>query len=974
MSYLDCRKVFSPDEIASLTEDQLRDIEEKLMQMQKAYSDFNVSKEFDWSQTPASTWLGNAEFENWINNNYNFKGDEIAKEILDNMSIEEFALNVVFKDVTGQMISEFNEKYVVKVKAAYAKLADKDAMKKFKTDAQFEKVRNSNVPWWNPIKKASQQDPSAGKYGQDNNLFFHIMVNKAVTGPYQFGHGLEDIMGAYESKYFFNDIIELEDIFAKDLDGAYADLKIKYKDDVIKAMNSDEVSAEIFQYRQGIAKGELTDANGNLITSGMKDGLAKEVVIRVYNGFRSLREQGRLLGSDITELQFAGKPVFLESKVLDKNQFIDDFMEFVDDDIVSRYEGRPITDAGYIKTQKEILARRYVNDIINKTDSFAFGFKGEYKRNSRYLLFKDGASELAMRKKYGADETFTHMYHETRTLIKEHSMTQMFGSDPMAYIKEYKNLLRTDSQTAHLADSKAMRWFENYIKAKMTSHIDQSSYWGNVFTSLRNWNIGKLGNLIFDQSIVEPFQAVSLMKQAGVKGASWWKLHPLFGSLNKVYRHSKNMTRKEARAYTMMYSKKMNISNEHMFGTTRMKMYEATDHFGNPQSWTGRSEQFANWYLRKFGVTYMSDMQAANATGILRSNVTDWLDTGKKWADLKNADEIRWKQELQRHGMTEQLYNQTLSQWNRTASKLKEQDGLFDIFAFDLNTDRRVITRTGDLFTVWHKYLKTNVDAMGRTRPTELQRLFLTGYAANPAERDALISLAKNLTQFKSFSVTVGQKNYGRAFQEEGGYGVIKMFARLGVATLVPAMLYVQARQLGEGKAPYTYEDPRWLEETITRMPFLGMFAVFPAMELIIRNMIRGGYIAAGADDVNLSTGRDFTSDLWRNLLGPTTGYIEDIYESVTDIPSKMQKKGFVEGGLQGGENLVRNTLKYLFPTGPVVSIFKQEFFDTLEYYLDHSSWRKRQTREVKDAKQQRIQDLGQNKRGKWFSVVDLID
>tara|TARA_R100001594_G_scaffold99946_1_gene134497 strand:+ start:2130 stop:5345 length:3216 start_codon:yes stop_codon:yes gene_type:complete len=927
-----------------------------------------------------------------------FQKEFLTDDVLANKTLEQLTGELVTVKMTKNALVRFKGQYTTQVKSDTLANHVHTMLNKWKSEGS--RRWTSGLPMPEFLKNKWLKNK--GKL-DDQEIMTYVLRSMLVNSKWADMPPLETLVDVNMSKLYFQPRVVIDQMWRDPNFHGFDDLKKKYKNS-LDALNDNAIAEQIYELQNKVAfdfgqgkvvqlvdgewklsnsikELELTNLAGD-VEKVQVHPLAKEYVLQKWKKFSEILDKNASISGSMSKFQFVGKPQLIAKSVEEAGieAFKKDMMNAIDDQTVLNYFGKTFEDTNVlaIKAEKEKLIEKLYNDMIYHKDDYAFGWKGnkDLKRNRRFIIYKNGRVKNEILAKYGggkkAPKFLAQEHNQSRSIANEQALTQMFGADVQGFLGTFKQALRQYDDIGALADTDAMEWFEKIIVDKTQPSKENTTTIGKFLTGFRNINLGKLGMILFDQTIMEPFQAAALLNSKGWEGfnAKGFEFHPLFKSVNQFNDQVKNARGKTKEEMRDM-AKMMGISIEQEIGSLTVRHMESLDRLGNPNGVFGWSERFANGFMKHTGIAELSDRQADRALGVLRHYVSSILNevsaaksklsTSRQrafspWAWLE-TNKPQFFAELKRHGFTTKEFKQTLDGWERGLNSEKGIEGivdstdkLIDITGFNTIKTKEVLGETSDAYDMWHKFFQNNIDEAGRPRPDEEIRSLMTFMDKTPGQKDWMMGVYKSIMQFKSFQMIIGTKQYGRAFQKGGMSQVARLAARMAVATFIPALVVVQLRRISSGKQPYSMTDSKLYETALTRMPILGTFAIVPLIELSAQNLIRGGFnLTLDEDkDKKYSTGFEFEKDMDRYMGGMTVSAIRSLVGDIFGAPSVYDKNGFIEGTKININRIGGQTLKTLAPSIPFLNIFKEEFFDTLQYTLDHDGWKRRNKRALK--------------------------
>ena len=858
----------------------------------------------------------------------------------ENPTAFDFVLNEAVESIQTLNNKNFNQKLPAIVNSIKIVNRIKDT-RDFFLSKDFEKAANSAQ--YKSMFGLYKNAIRLAKDGDDSALMDQIFLGLLANNNFQKGTGFEDLKGSNMARYFWNGV----DKELGAIDPKWAD---KFKKDK-------ELLKKFYEDKQNIAR---TNGQANKSLNG--DGLHWTAVDAMKRHFKQVQADNNIAGGDMNFLHFADRVLFNPLRfavekvngtkiIATQEQFVNDMVNALD--VGSLKQLKAYEELSYdelAQLPKDIVEKEFkyiANQLYESTTKFEADDLNKEGRVSPYMLFKDGASELAIREKYTTQDPVNALYSQFMRFSEDNAKTRMFGTNLRSFLNELRKTMESDPNLRKFVDSKGWGYFTTHLLAtERPSQINRTQT-GRFFTTLRNFNVGALGFIPLDQTMVEPFFAISRMNKANKK---WFK------DMSTISGHHPLLTSKENRSVAQHWG----LATEHMIGMTQMRLYNTMASSlaeGNLQGW---SEKLANGFMRYNGSTWLSDGQASGGLAVLRSNVTSALKTGASWKKL-NQTNPDWVRELKRHGFTEQDYDQTVRMFAQKDQHGKsiiasKEDGTFDIFKLADYMDRTEAARGGlrssTLYDKWHKFFASNVDGLSRIRPGDMERLRLQWFTDDSNWTSAGISgLFKTITQFKSFSFAVGRRMHGKELQDGGTAGLLSAIASVFAWTFVGAIAYTQAKEVVNGNNMYSFLDAKLYQKALTRLPILGNLAVIPLTELVIQNFIANGFDIASELGAPTTARpfmeRDFKDDLFRQFLGPV---MWELGELTTSILSARP----IEDPLGSLNNIIQDSIDTLAPSIIGFNLFKYFVTDAIEEALDPDKYYNRKAKKDKYAYDER--------------------
>jgi hypothetical protein len=781
------------------------------------------------------------------------------------------------------------------------------------------------------------------KDGDDTALMEQIFLGLLANNNFQKGTGFEDLRSSNMAKYFWNGV-------EKELNA----INPKWSE-IMK--NNKETMIKFYEDKQNIAR-----TNGAADKSLSDDGLHWTAVSAMKKHFKQIQADNNIAGGDMNFLHFADRVMFnplklitesrgVQKIIVDQETFANELADALDPGSLKQlkaYENLSYDEIA--KLPQDIIRKelKYIgNQMYESTTKYAADDLNKEGRVSPYLLFKDGASELAIRNKYTSQDPVNAIYSQFMRFSEENAKVRLYGTNLKGYINELRKTMDSDPDLRKHIDTNGWSIFTNHLMATERPSMINKTQTGRFFTTMRNINVGHLGFIPMDQTLVEPFFAISRMNRTNKK----W-----FRNMKTISGHHPLLTSKQNRAVAQHWG----IATEHIIGMTQMRLYNTMASSLAEGDWQRWSEKIANGFMRYTGSTFLSDGQAAGGLAVLRTNVGTALKSGAKWKKLSETNPD-WIRELKRHGFTEQDYDQTVRLWNTKDQHGKsvimdKNDGGFDIFKLADYMDRteaaRGGLRTSTLYDKWHKFFNSNVDGLSRIRPGDMEKMRLSFFTDDTNWSQATVSgLLKTITQFKSFSFAVGRRMHGKELQDGGTAGMFSAIASVLAYTFVGAIAYTQAKEIVNGNNMYSFLDSKLYERALTRLPILGNLAVIPLTEMVLQNTIANGFDVASELGAPVSsrtfTERDFSNDLMRQFLGPVLSGLADLTTTVLGS-NPIEKPG------KTISNITDDLVALFGPSIIGLNLFKFFLTDAMEEALDPDKYYNSKARKEKYAYDER--------------------
>ena len=858
----------------------------------------------------------------------------------ENPTAFDFVLNEAVESIQTLNNKNFNKRLPAIVNSIKIVNRIKDT-RDFFLGKDFEKAANSAQ--YKSMIGLYRNAIRLAKDGDDTAMMDQIFLGLLANNNFQKGTGFEDLKGSNMARYFWNGV----DKELGAIDPKWAD---KFKKDK-------ELLKKFYEDKQNIAR---TNGQANKSLNG--DGLHWTAVDAMKRHFKQVQADNNIAGGDMNFLHFADRVLFnplrfvVETRgakkiIATQEQFVNDMVDALD--VGSLKQLTAYSEMSYnelAQLPKDIIEKEFkyiANQLYESTTRFEADDLNKEGRVSPYMIFKDGASELAIREKYTTQDPVNALYSQFMRFSQENAKTRLYGTNLKGFINELRKTMETDPNLRKHIDSSGWDLFTTHLLAtERPSQINRTQV-GRFFTTMRNINVGALGWIPLDQTMVEPFFAISRMNKANKK---WFK------DMSTISGHHPLLTSKQNRDIAEHWG----MATEHMIGMTQMRLYNTMASSLAEGDWQGWSEKIANAFMRYNGSTWLSDGQAAGGLAVLRSNVTSALKTGASWKKL-NQTNPDWVRELKRHGFTEQDYDQTVRMFAEKDQHgqsviASKQDGTFDIFKLADYMDRTEAARGGlrssTLYDKWHKFFNSNVDGLSRMKPGDMERMRLSMFQDDSKWSSATISgLLRTITQFKQFSFGVGRRVHGKELQDGGTAGMLSAIASIFAWTFVGSIAYTQAKEVLNGNNMYSFLDAKLYQRALTRLPILGNLAVIPLTELVFQQAIAEGFDVAS--DLGAPTTsrpfmeRDFKDDLFRQFLGPV---ITEIANLTTDILGSNPIDD--PGGT--ANNIIQDLFAMFLPSIIGFNLFKYFVTDAIEEALDPDKYYNTKTRKDKHAYDER--------------------
>ena len=824
----------------------------------------------------------------------------------DGMTAYEYVLDYATKEVFKTNKEQFARTFSSTVRAAQIHTRIQETMNWFMSD-EFTKAKESISI---PIPGLTNAIANAHK-GNKEDLFFQVMMGLLANNNFQKGGGLEDLVTANMGAYFWTGVNKhMEAIDPK----WYHQFKVKdaNKDTLVK----------FFEDKQALAK------NGEMANSTGGNGIHWELHKRMHKQFMDFVKENNRNGGDENQYNYASRPIFNPQKIEGKrDEFINELAEAIDDIMIEKmFPGETFKD---ISAKKKELATQVYQDVIDYKDT-SIQMTETLNKNVRYMIFNSGEAEFNLRKKYSTEDAINSVYHQMERMAEQGALTKLVGASPTKFFNELSGLMNSNAELKGFVNGEGHNMFKSHLLARYDYSKINKSQLARTFSIMRNVNLLHLGYVTMDQALVEPFFALSRYMTKTDVG--------IVEALKATFPYLQDKQKRQV-------AKDWGYALESIMGASIMRFYGTAKEGLTQTSAQAMTQAFSNNFMRFMGQHWLSDGQAAGGLALFRGMVTNALNSGKKWKTLK-TEQAGFVRELERAGLTEQTYNQTLQMW-RNGELATE--GKFDIMLLrekemelaeaGVKTSR---TRQFSTYDAWHKYFGTQVDGMARIRGGDMERMRTSWYQTDDGTTAAVI---RTLMVFKTFSFGVGRRVFGRAMQDGGMMGVMGQAAAITVFTMIPAMMYIQMRELLNGRNPYDITTKEGLADVVTgavtRMGTFGSLAVIPIVEMMIQNFTKAGFAE------ELFTSRDFRDDAFRQILGPVFSAWANLL--IFDAPWAGGMSKLIKDPPAYANNLIEDAVKIAAPTGPIITMFRYMLLDAVEEALDPRAYNRKMKYRMKE-------------------------
>jgi hypothetical protein len=654
-----------------------------------------------------------------------------------------------------------------------------------------------------------------------------------------------------------------------------------------------------------------------------------QIVKAFRDSFERMMKENNMVGGKMNFFNLMPKPRINPNKVVTKAQqqlAIKDFADALDDQVVFNLTDiKKSASREVIESEKLKIATEEIDRVVNSgTDKNAFGI--ETGKNKDYLIFKDGASLYKIYSKYTTENDFVGMmFRQMNQLTEQHALTKLTGARPLQYLRTLEDAMRNDATLSKFVNSNGFKIYQRTIRALVEPRpIGKNNFVGSI-NSVRNIQLLKLGFVPVDQLLIEPIFAFLRMRKAT-------GLFNLIGNIGPLQGRKKKLS---ARFHNVAMEKYIGAINNRLYGSL-------SDSFSDGAV-TGFTSKVSNFFIKWTGATWLSDGQAAAGFAVFRMDVTEAFKKGIYWKNLRKK-KPDFVYELQKAGIDEQMWDQAMRGFKD--GKFKGEDGLFDPGLLDM-ADTKLRSRGVTDYDAWMAYFQKRVDGYSRMRPGQLETERLKFHT----DSEVMGSILKTLTQFKSFTMSIGRRMYGDANLRGGKLAVLQTAAYMMPGMLVGALLSSQAREILKGNAPLKWGPDLW-GRAWSRSGISGWGSVV-FFDDLVEDTINAFY-----PETKKETSRSIGNSLVRDILGP--GFTE-IIDNISGISSS-----FLTGirSLTGDPKAdfgksafytLRDLLGVVSPNGFPMSLFIQWLmYDTLEKSFYPEIYYKREKRNTKKIIDQR--------------------
>jgi hypothetical protein len=379
------------------------------------------------------------------------------------------------------------------------------------------------------------------------------------------------------------------------------------------------------------------------------------------------------------------------------------------------------------------------------------------------------------------------------------------------------------------------------------------------------------------------------------------------------------------------------VAMEHYIGAINNRLYGSLSGNFSDGVASGFTSKVSNSFMRYTGATLLSDGQAAAGFAAFKMDITQAFNKGRSWQRL-TKEKPEFIVELQKAGVDEQMWNQAMRGFKE--GKFKGEDGMFDPGLLTL-AETKVRSRGITDYDAWMAYFQKRVDGYSRMKPGELEVERLKMYSDNEVAGAVL----KSLTQFKSFTLSMGRRMYGDAYQRGGKLGVIMSSMYMVVPMYIAGLAATQAREILKNKAPLQM-GPELYGRAWTRTGVSGWLTFFMFDDLIEQG------INSFYPETKNDTKRNIVNSYTRDVLGPSFSeminmggsFIELIGETIStavdDPKADLGKQSFYT---------FKDIVKTVAPNGFPMSAFVQWLmYDILEKSIHPDLYYKRERKNTK--------------------------
>ena len=652
------------------------------------------------------------------------------------------------------------------------------------------------------------------------------------------------------------------------------------------------------------------------------------------DSFERMMKENNMIGGKMNFFNLMPKPKLNPNKLKTKarqEEAINDIAKALDDETVFNLTDLPRNSTREaIEAEKIKIAKQEVDRTVNAgADQNGFGKSTD--KNRDYLVFKDGESLYTIFSKYSNEDDFVGMmFRQITKLTDQHALTKITGARPQSYIRTLKQQMEADPELRNFANSEGMRRYEMAINQLVEPRQVGRNGFVESINALRNIQLLKLGFVPIDQLIMEPiFAFMRMRKEVGIFN--------LMGNIGPLQGKKKRLA---ARFH--------GVAMEHYIGAINNRLYGSLAGNFSDGVAANITSKISNKFMRYTGATLLSDGQAAAGFAAFKMDITQAFNKGRSWKKL-TKDKPEFIIELQKAGIDEQMWNQAMRGFKN--GTFKGEDGMFDPGLLTL-AETKVRSRGITDYDAWMAYFQKRVDGYSRMRPGELETERLKMYSDNEVAGAVL----KTLTQFKSFTLSVGRRVYGDAYQRGGKLAVMQTAAYMVVPMFIAGIAATQAREMLKNKAPMQF-GPELFGRAWTRTGVSGWLTFFMFDDLVEQG------INAFYPETKNDTKRNIIDSYTRDILGPAFSEMvnlagsgielfgETIATAVDDPKADLGKQSFYT---------LKDLVKTVAPNGFPMSAFVQWLmYDVLEKSFHPDVYYKRERRNTKRMLNERVGGKG---------------
>jgi hypothetical protein len=641
------------------------------------------------------------------------------------------------------------------------------------------------------------------------------------------------------------------------------------------------------------------------------------------DSFERMMKENNMIGGKMNFFNLMPKPRLnpraLKTKAK-QDEAIKDIADALDDETVFNLTDLPRSSSREsIEAEKIKIAKQEVDRTVNAgSDQNGFGISTD--KNRDYLIFKDGKGLYTIFSKYTNEDDFVGMmFRQVNKLTEQHALTKVTGANPESYMRNFVKAMKADAELSNFANSPGMNRYRLAVQnIYEPRQIGRSNFIEGI-NALRNLQLLKLGFVPVDQLLMEPlFAFLRMRKQVGIFN--------LIGNIGPLQGKKKKLA---ARFH--------GVAMEHYIGAINNRLYGSLS--GNFSDGVAGSltSKISNSFMRFTQATNLSDGQAAAGFAAFRMDITEAFKKNRSWKKL-SKDKPEFIVELQKAGVDEQMWNQAMRGYKN--GTFKGEDGMFDPGLLTL-AETKVRSRGITDYDAWMAYFQKRVDGYSRMRPGELETERLKFYTDNETAGAVL----KTLTQFKSFTLSIGRRVYGDAYQRGGMLGVVNTAMFTMAPLIVAGLVATQAREILKGNAPLAFGPDLWARSW-TRSGITG-WATFFMFDEFIENQINAFY-----PESRQNTKKEIIESFVRDILGPSFSEMINLGSSVSTFVSEgiRTTQGDPKADIgKKGYYTFRDVVNFAAPNGfPFSYILKYLMFNNLEKAFLPEVYYKREKNETK--------------------------